>query len=103
MYSHMNRGKKSSCKKYQSIGTSFTECVVKKVLEITNCKVGIGQKSFKGKWIKTTNFQLRWYQMFTVADNYEECNELLEIDVHLQFWDNLTGSIKKLINKMDLL
>ena len=30
--------------------------------------------------------------MFEVAEKYEECKELLDIDVHLQFWDNMTGS-----------
>ena len=28
-----------------------------------------------------------------VSEKYEECNLLSEIDIHLQFWENMTGSI----------
>ena len=30
--------------------------------------------------------------MFEVAEKFEECMELSEINVHLQFWHNITGS-----------
>ena len=29
--------------------------------------------------------------MFEVAENFEECERFSEIDVHLQYWDNITG------------
>ena len=29
--------------------------------------------------------------MFEVAENFEECERFSEIDVHLQYWDNMTG------------
>ena len=31
--------------------------------------------------------------MFKVAEKFEECTKLSEIDVHLQFWDNMTGRV----------
>ena len=30
--------------------------------------------------------------MFEVAEKFEECMEFSEINVHLQYWDNMTGN-----------
>ena len=41
--------------------------------------------------IYTLYLQLNWYKIFDAADNYDECNNISKIKIHVQYWSALSG------------
>ena len=87
---HLNR-EESPCTNYEEIGTTFVDCVSKKIMDQSGCKVKwnlqFGEWTHENIWFC---FQLDGYNSET-SQGFPECANMEKIAEHLKFWFTLIG------------